>query len=155
VTTAIANSHNPTPQDIYNAAAALIGSGITPGNLTQLIGILVSGCNSQQNKNRAPPSTIYPKKRASDAPYDIAESKLRAAIQIPSSFTYGQKPPVILVPGTGSTGCFSFTGNFIPLLTGKSYADPVWLNIPGYQLDDVQTNSVRTSSPVQYEIPHF
>jgi hypothetical protein len=78
-----------------------------------------------------------------DAPYSIAESQLRAAIQIPSTFTYGKKPPVILVPGTGSTGCFTFTGNFMKLLSGRSYADPVWLNIPDYQLDDVQDNSVQ------------
>ena len=143
VTAAIAGALAPSPSDIYNAAAALIASGITPGNLTQLVGILVSGCNSQNNKNPAPQTAIYPRKGASDAPYDVLESKLRAAIQIPSTFTYGQKPPVILAPGTGSTGCFSFTGNFIKLLTGKSYADPVWLNIPDYLLDDVQTNAVR------------
>lgn len=50
---------------------------------------------------------------------------------------------MILVPGTGDTGCFTFDGNFIPLLTGQSYADPVWLNIPDYLLDDIQFNAVR------------
>jgi hypothetical protein len=144
VTAAVAAASLPSPSDIYNAAALLIASGITPGNLTQLAGILVSGCNSQNNVNPAPPQAVYPKKEASDAPYDVTEAKLRAAIQIPSTFTYGKKPPVILAPGTGSTGCFSFKGNFIKLLTGQSYADPVWLNIPDYLLDDVQTNAVCT-----------
>jgi len=132
-----------SPSNLYAAAADLINSGITPGNLTQLIGILESGCNSQSNSNKSPKTAVYPKKGSSDAPYSLTESKLRAAIHIPSTFTYGKKPPVILVPGTGTTGCFSFTGNFIPLLTGVSYADIVWLNIPEYLLDDVQVNAVR------------
>ncbi len=140
---AIAGAFVPSPSNLYAAAAALIASGITPGNLTELVDILVSGCNLPENNNRAPPTSVYPRKGANDAPYNINESQLRAAIQIPSAFTYGRKPPVILVPGTGSTGCFSFIGNFIPLLTGQSYADPVWLNIPEYQLDDAQFNSVR------------
>jgi hypothetical protein len=89
------------------------------------------------------------------APYSVTESQLRAAIQIPSSFTHGKKPPVILVPGTGSTGCFSFTGNFIPLLAQRSYADPVWLNIPDYMLDDAQVNSVRALSFLPLLSPDF
>ena len=143
MTAAVNKAMNPTPSDIALAAAVLIASGITPGNLTLLAEELVSGCNSQSNSNKAPPTAVYPKKGATDAPYDVAESTLRAAISIPSAFTYGKKPPVILVPGTGNTGCFTFSGNFIPLLTGQSYADIVWLNIPGYLLNDVQTNAVR------------
>jgi hypothetical protein len=132
-----------SPSNLYTAAADLIASGITPGNLTQLVGILESGCNSQSNSNPSPKTAVYPKKGSSDAPYSQSESELRAAIHIPSTFTYGKKPPVILAPGTGTTGCFSFTGNFIPLLTGASFADIVWLNIPEYLLDDVQVNAVR------------
>jgi hypothetical protein len=132
-----------SPSNLYAAAADLIASGISPGNLTQLIGILESGCNAQARGNPSPKTAVFPQKGSSDAPYSLTEDKLRAAIHIPSAFTYGKKPPVILVPGTGTTGCFSFTGNFIPLLTGASYADIVWLNIPEYLLDDVQVNAVR------------
>jgi hypothetical protein len=121
----------------------LIASGISPGNLTELVEILVSGCNSQNNNNPAPKKAVYPQKSPSDAPYSVKESELRAAIHIPSTFTFGKKPPVILAPGTGNTGCFSFSGNFIPLLTGASYADIVWLNVPEYLLNDVQVNAVR------------
>jgi hypothetical protein len=141
--------------NLYDAAAALIESGISPGNLTQLVELLVSGCNSAKNKNPAPSKPVYPKKGATDAPYSVAESDLRAAIQIPSTFTHGTKPPVILVPGTGSTGCFSFTGNFIPLLAQRSYADPVWLNIPDYLLDDAQVNAVRALSVLRVISPNF
>ncbi|KAH7027072.1 hypothetical protein B0J12DRAFT_704719 [Macrophomina phaseolina] len=41
----------------------------------------------------------------------------------------------------GAKGGESFGSNFIPLLTGVDYADPVWLNIPGFMLDDAQVNS--------------
>jgi hypothetical protein len=79
----------------------------------------------------------------SDAAYDLTEAALREVIYIPSTFTYGQKPPVILVPGTGSKGCLTFGANFIKKLTGVSYADPIWLNIPKFLLDDAQVNAVR------------
>jgi hypothetical protein len=67
---------------------------------------------------------------ATDPSYSLIESQLRQVIYIPPTFKHGQKPPVILVPGSGATGFQSFDGNFIPLLTGVDYADPVWLNIP-------------------------
>jgi len=57
---------------------------------------------------------------------------------------------VILVPGTASTGCFSFTGYYIPLLTGVSYADIVWLNVPEYLLDDVQINAEYVAYAINY-----
>ena len=142
-TSVVANVYSsPSPSNIFNAAAALIDGGISLGNLTQLVDVLVSECNSANNNNPPPPTPVYPKKGSDDAPYDVAEEALRAAIQIPSSFTYGQKPPVILVPGTGTTGCQSFAGNYIKLFSGQSYADPVWLNIPPFLLDDAQTNAV-------------
>lgn len=103
-----------------------------------------------------PSSTIYPKKECEDAPYSLSEEALRAAIYIPANFTYGSVPPVILVPGTGNVGYETFVGNFIQLLPGSSYADPVWLNIPDNLLGDAQVNAeyVRASSTVQYQIVH-
>ena len=41
-------------------------------------------------------------KAAGDAPYDTPEATLRAAVKILAGFTYGQKIPVIMCPGTGS-----------------------------------------------------
>ncbi|THY60453.1 alpha/beta-hydrolase [Aureobasidium pullulans] len=85
-----------------------------------------------------------------DAPYTVDEATLRAAIHIPSGFTYGAKPPVILMPGTGNTGFETFQGNFIPALKGQSYADAVWLNVPGSLLDDSQTNSEFIAYAINY-----
>ena len=59
-----------------------------------------------------------------------------------STFTYGQKPPAILVPMTGSKSGETYGVNYIKLLTGMSYADPVWLNIPGFPLGDAQVNAM-------------
>ncbi|KAF2395569.1 alpha/beta-hydrolase [Trichodelitschia bisporula] len=109
------------------------------------------GCNSEYNINLLPPSvSVYPKKASGDAPYSTPEGTLRRAIQIPAGFTYGRKQPVILVPGTGTKGCLTFTGNFIKLLSGTSYADPVWLNIPHFLLDDVQTNAEYVAYAINY-----
>lgn len=69
-------------------------------------------------------------------------------IYIPSTFTYGEKPPVILIPGTGNTGYITFQGNFIQLFTETDYADPVWLNIPGYLLGDAQISAEYVCNPL-------
>lgn len=80
----------------------------------------------------------------------MPETSLRSAIFIPETFTYGKKPPVILFPGTGLTGYISFRGNFIPLLTGVDYADPVWVNMPSFLLEDVQVNAEYAAYALNY-----
>jgi hypothetical protein len=122
----------------------MITNGIIAGDLNTFLNILLSysGPNSISNINPAAKTTVYPKASPSDAPYDVAEAKLRSAIYIPQAFTFGKKPPVILFPGTGSTGYTAYAGNFIKLLANVDYADPVWVNVPGYLLDDAQVNAV-------------
>lgn len=93
---------------------------------------------------------MYPKAGGCDAPYSVSESSLRSAIFIPETFTYGAKPPVVLFPGTGLTGYVSFRGNFIPLLTGVEWADPVWVNVPGLLLEDVQVNAEYAAYALNY-----
>ncbi|PHH68317.1 hypothetical protein CDD82_653 [Ophiocordyceps australis] len=106
--------------------------------------------NSHDNKNPDPPEPLYPKKCDSDPPYSNLEQHLRSAIFIPETFTYGKKPPVILFPGTGSTGFITYNGNFIPLLTGVDWADPVWVNVPRYLLDDAQSNAEYAAYAINY-----
>ena len=105
---AVANSSTTS---IFESAAKFIANGITPGDLTQIVTSFVFGCNSALNFNLPPSKPIYPKKGPSDAPYSLLEAQLLAAIHIPDTFTYGKKPPVILTPGTGSTGCLAYSGN--------------------------------------------
>ncbi|KAJ4363982.1 hypothetical protein N0V83_009436 [Neocucurbitaria cava] len=144
---------NPTTRtDFYQAVATQVANGLVlDGTLnTALYGGLPVGENSIENNNPKPQTTIYPKKDSTDAPYLLSEDALRKAIYIPSGFTYGAKRPVLFVPGTGSYGGINFGNNIRKLLTGKDYADPVWLNIPGAMLADAQTNSEYIAYAINY-----
>ncbi|KAG9825564.1 alpha/beta-hydrolase, partial [Aureobasidium melanogenum] len=139
--------------NLYEFVAAVAAEGLTANTVNDLLGFvdgLATGENSMSNVNlQAPKNTIYPRK-GSDPKYSVTESSLRSAIYIPPSFTGGKVQPVILMPGTGATGYFTYIGNYIPLLTGSSYADPVWLNIPGYLLNDAQTNAEYAAYAINY-----
>ena len=136
---------SPTRTNIYGGIATQVANGLGPlldGTLNQaLTGGLPVGDNSVQNNNEAV-AGLYPKKAGTtDAPYSVPEADLRAAIFIPSGFTYGAKTPVLFVPGTGAYGGNNFRDNLRKLLTGVDYADPVWVNVPDAMLDDAQINA--------------
>lgn len=141
-----------TREDFFQAVATQVANGlVVDGTLnTALNGGQPVGENSINNNNPNPSSTIFPKKDPSDAPFSLSEDTLRKAIYIPSGFTFGDKRPVIFVPGTGSYGGSAFGNNIRKLLTGKSYAEPVWLNIPGAMLADAQTNSEYIAYAINY-----
>lgn len=141
------------PSNIWEYSTLLGSNGLISGTLDSLvtgIGGELTAENSNTNNNRNPPKSVYPKKASCDAPYDVSESALRSAIYIPPSFTYGKKPPVILFPGTGNTGYETFAGNMIPLLTGASWADPVWVNVPNQLLGDAQVNAEYAAYAINY-----
>ncbi|KAJ1322930.1 triacylglycerol lipase [Microdochium nivale] len=141
------------PATIIEYNAQLIARGILSGTVQDLLDFAngaVSAEGSSNNVNPVPSRSVYPKAKSCDAPYRVSEEKLRAAIHIPSTFTFGRKRPVILVPGTGNTGYITFSGNFIPLLTGVGWADPVWLNVPGLLLDDAQVNAEYVAYAINY-----
>ncbi|KAI6758327.1 hypothetical protein HG530_010567 [Fusarium avenaceum] len=143
------------PKDIVEYTGRLIANGIMTGDTADLFSYaqgLFSPENGSDNENRDPPTgeSVYPQVSKCDAPYTVPEEKLRAAIYIPETFTYGKLPPVILFPGTGSTGFIAFRGNFIPLLKGVDWADPVWVNVPGLLLDDAQTNAEYAAYALNY-----
>lgn len=138
-----------TPKGIFQAAAQIIASGIHRGDLTSALAAYTTQ-NSPQNSNRQAPTKIFPKKNPSDAPYTRTQQELLERIYIPPTFTYGKKPPVILVPGTGARGGNTFSGNFIKTLTGQSWADPVWINPPGFMLADIQLNAEDVAYAINY-----
>ncbi|KAF2848566.1 alpha/beta-hydrolase [Plenodomus tracheiphilus IPT5] len=141
-----------TRTDFFAAIATQVANGLVLDDTlnTVLTGGLPVGENSVNNDNPPPPTTIYPKKEEADAPYTLSESALRQALFIPKGFTYGAKPPVLFIPGTGSYGGSCFGSNLRKLLTGQDYADPVWLNIPGALLGDAQTNSEYVAYAIHY-----
>ena len=139
------------PSNILDEALEFYLAGFSPYNAHTILAGFTTGENSMDNANpRNPLPPIYPKKQLSDAPYSISEAQLRGAIYIPSTFTHGSKPPVILVPGTGAPGGITFAANFIKLLTGTSYADLVWLNIPDFTLGDAQVNAEYVAYAINY-----
>ncbi|RMZ83234.1 hypothetical protein DV738_g1239, partial [Chaetothyriales sp. CBS 135597] len=110
--------------------------------------------NSTQSRNPDPDVCIYPRLSDQDAPYSVVEGGtgeekeggkegLRSAIFIPRSCKFGQdgKTVVILVPGTGAYGGETYAQNFGKLLAASSFADPVWLNVPGRMCGDAARNA--------------
>lgn len=146
----IANTVNSTDSTIENVAQLLL-NGLSVTDLTQnvLAGYL-SGINSFDNVNPAPQNTIYPKKQPQDAPYSVPEAQLRAAIFIPPGFTFGQKRPILFVPGTGAFGGVNFISNLGKLLGNDDRFDPVYLNVPGAMLNDTQINSEYIAYAINY-----
>jgi hypothetical protein len=145
---------SPTRTDIFGAIATQVANGLGPaldGTLnTALQGGLPVGENSVSNNNKAVDG-LYPRKAGTnDARYSVSEAALRAAIYIPPGFTYGKKTPVLFVPGTGAYGGTNFANNLRKLLTGQSYADPVWVNVPGAMLGDAQINSEYIAYAINY-----
>ncbi|KAJ5030397.1 hypothetical protein J3E73DRAFT_225467 [Bipolaris maydis] len=141
-----------TRTDFFAAVATQIAGGLVLDQTLQAVlnGGLPVGENTVKNNNPDPASSIYPKKDTTDAPYTLSESALRQAIFIPPTFTYGAKRPVIFVPGTASYGGTNFASNLRKLLTGKDFADPVWLNVPGAMLNDTQTNVEYIAYAINY-----
>ncbi|KAB8349610.1 hypothetical protein FH972_023633 [Carpinus fangiana] len=137
--------------DPFGLAADILLNGVAgPQDIDDLTGFSPV-CNSFRNANFIPPSRpIYPKKDPADAPYDLPESTLRAAIYIPPGFTYGRKPPIVLIPGTGVYACETFYSNFVKLVRGSDYADVVYLNIPDALLDDLQTSAEYVAYALNY-----
>ncbi|KAG8158485.1 hypothetical protein KVR01_011607 [Diaporthe batatas] len=144
------------PGNIFDVSASLVSGGLVTDSVAaitkQVLGVL-TGENSHDNNNPAPPTTIFPQKGPSDAPYSVDEAALRAAIFMPKDFAAKDKAgqqPIVLLPGTGNTGFITFQGNYIKLLQADSRFNPMWVNIPGYLRNDAQTNSEYAAYAINY-----
>ncbi|GAB7361116.1 hypothetical protein MBLNU230_g1152t2 [Neophaeotheca triangularis] len=148
---------DPPPSNLYGTIGNLVAAGLSPQNIEDNLRFVegaLTGENSVNNNNpRNPSPRAFPKASSRDAPYSLSESQLRSAIHIPSTFQYGRNgapQPAILVPGTGNTGYATFIGNYIPLLQGSQIADPVWLNIPSFLLQDSQLSGEYVAYAINY-----
>ncbi|KAK8119773.1 uncharacterized protein PG998_004399 [Apiospora kogelbergensis] len=146
-----------TPTNLYKNIALQLGSGLGPlidDNRDLIIAVLGYGEGEDSVNNPNNPTnvsrTVYPTAAAGDAPYSLPEAQLRAAIRIPAAFTFGAKPPVLLVPGTWSYGGSVYGPNLRKLLTDSPHADPVWLNVPGAMAGDAQVNSEYIAYAINY-----
>lgn len=100
--------------------------------------LLPSFCRSRNNNTKEPARKIWPRYSEADPEYTLSEAVLRGAICIPDTFTYGKKLPVILCPGTATPAGISYRFNIYRLLAKSEFADPVFLNIPGTTVGDIQ-----------------
>lgn len=145
-----------TPTYLFKNVALQLGSGLGPQeggkDLIAIIEGYTKGENSVNNPNNPTNVSrpVYPFAAAGDAPYSVPEAQLRSIIHIPATFTFGAKPPVLLIPGTWSYGGSVFGSNLRKLLTGSPHADPVWLNVPGGMMRDAQVNSEYIAYAINY-----
>lgn len=100
-----------SPTNLYDYAGKLAANGLTsdaPGSdLTRFISGVLTGQNSDTNINlRSPAQPVYPKAAAGDAPYDLSEAQLRAAIYIPSTFKYGNGAQPVQLPRVQASTMF-------------------------------------------------
>lgn len=85
-----------------------------------------------------------------EAPFSANENDLRPAIYIPPSLTYGKKQPILVSPGTGATGSATFQSNIGRLLSQTSAYDPVYIDVPGALLGDIQIHAEYVANALQY-----
>lgn len=125
------------PGDIFKNGAEILAGGLAGGDYIDIAAAYLFE-SSTNNINLRPAPGIYPKKDPRDAPYSLSESDLRKVIYIPLDFTYGRKPPVIFLPGTGALAGSNFAGNLAKLVKDNNLGDPVYVNLPGENLADIQ-----------------
>ena len=151
VISSVASVYAANPTGLLLSGLDLVLNGLAPQDLVEDTLAESPFENSENNINLIPAiPPVYPKKGASDAPYSVSEQALRGAIYIPPGFQYGKVPPVIFIPGTASTGGETFGANFGKLFANSDYADPVYLSVPGAQLNDIQVNSEYIAYAINY-----
>ncbi|KKY18157.1 putative lipase b precursor [Phaeomoniella chlamydospora] len=155
----IAASALPTSSTSYTNVSVLIQdigkyilNSLAPEDLTANTSEdTLDDINSYSNDNPDPPTDVYPKS-SGDAPYSVDEDTLRSAIYIPSTFQYGANGtyPIIMIPGTSAYGGMTYQYNFAVLFAQTTWADPVYLNVPGALDGDAQVNSEYVAYAINY-----
>ena len=136
--------------DIIKSGLEILLNGLAGGDYVQIASAYLVKSSTTNINLQVPKTPVYPKANPKDAPYSLSEAALRAAIYIPPAFTYGQIQPVIFLEGTGTFAGENFGPNYGKLLTGSSFADPVYLNVPTMNLFDKQLAAEYTAYAVNY-----
>ncbi|KAI0126262.1 hypothetical protein BJ170DRAFT_683858 [Xylariales sp. AK1849] len=151
--------HQTKGLSLFDTVGRLVSSGLSSLHIDGVhdfrAGMFGSEASDSNVNSREPENLIYPRVSADDAPYSFSEAKLRGALHIPTTFRYGAADapqPVLLIGGTGNPGYVTFAGSYIPLLENPetSFGDPIWLNIPGYSLEDIQANAEYVAYAIHY-----
>lgn len=75
-----------------------------------------------------------------DPAFTLPDSTLAAGLICQTGSPSSQTKPILLVPGTGTTGPQSFDSNWIPLSSQLGFS-PCWVSPPPYMLNDSQVNA--------------
>lgn len=98
-TSVLSSIFSASPTILYDNVVEMAANGLAPteSNIIDLVAGPFTDENSETNVNpRNPNPPAYPKRSSLDPSYTLSEAQLREVIYIPSTFTYGQKPPVIV-----------------------------------------------------------
>jgi hypothetical protein len=150
----LGNVRNASDVGLIGVAIDVVTNGLAPKNILDLVkGLTNQRLNSMNNDNSEEPSSpVFPKKTSDDAPYSLSEEELRSTIYIPDEFQYGAngKRPVLLIPGTANAAGTTYYFNYEKLLSQSDFADPVWINIPGNTLADIQVTAEYIAYAINY-----
>jgi hypothetical protein len=138
------------PADFFESGADILLAGLAGDDFEIIAKAYLVESNTVNFNFREPIVPVYPKAGPLDAPYDSSEKQLRQAIYIPSDYTYGRKPPVIFLPGTGAVAGQNFAPNYGKLFKEQDVADPVYLNLPDQNLADIQLAAEYTAYAINY-----
>ncbi|KAJ1019397.1 hypothetical protein NDA16_004514 [Ustilago loliicola] len=78
--------------------------------------------------------------QGSDPAFSTPKSVLDVGLTCKNGSPSSQTKPILLVPGTGTTGEQSFDSNWIPLSSNLGYS-PCWVSSPPFMLNDSQVNA--------------
>ena len=138
------------PGDFLKSAFEILLNGLAGGDYLQIAASYLVESNGNNINLKNPRKAIYPKATAGDAPYSLSEADLRKVIHIPLTFTYGKISPLIFIPGTASVAGQAFGPNYGKLFAQNKLVDPVYVNIPHQNLDDIQVNAEYVAYAINY-----
>ncbi|KAI5362765.1 putative alpha/Beta hydrolase [Septoria linicola] len=139
------------PRDIFqNGAEILLGGLAGPGDFVTIAKAYTIESSTFNINPRPAFPPVYPQNGPNDAPYSLTEAQLRQIIYIPPDFTYGRKPPVLFLPGTGALAGSNFGPNYAKLFRAQNVADPVFVNLPGQNLADIQIAAEYVAYAINY-----
>lgn len=108
--------------------------------LSAILALTLSGALASPLVKRLP--------EGSDPAFSVPRSTLASQLSCQGASPYSVKNPILLVPGTGTTGPQSFDSNWIPLSSSLGFT-PCYISPPPDMLGDAQVNAEYIVNAVQ------
>ncbi|CAF1120498.1 unnamed protein product [Adineta ricciae] len=139
---------NSSPPNLIEYAVNLLILGIDPNNVHTNIASLTT-FNSMTNNNPHLLNVI----KAEDPQFSADENILRAAMYFPTTFNIlnsSDIPAIIMIPATAIPGGQSWASNYAKKFAEEKIANPMWLNIPSFTLQDAQISAEYVAYAINY-----